>query len=183
MGRVSSINKLPENLRKDLIKLLSDPSVTQAEVTELINLQAGEAVISKSAVNRYAVRMQRQIEKTRQAREVADAYLEKMSGNTSNKLGKVVNQQIRLMAFDLVMQVEKLKEKEELDPKVIIDLISRISKGLKELEQAEKINADRSDSIRKEALADAVRVIEAQSEDGGISKKTFDLIKKELLGL
>ena len=110
MGQKSAVDKLPEPLRKRLIELLNRPDVTQLEIVDAINAEAGEPLISKSSLNRYALRMKKFAEKNRQAREVAEAYLEKYGSDTRNKLGKVVNEQIRLVAFDLICELEELKE-------------------------------------------------------------------------
>ena len=110
MGQKSAVDRLPEDLRKKLIELLNRPDVTQLEIVDAINAEAGEPLISKSSLNRYAVRMKKFAEKNRQAREVAEAYLEKYGSDTRNRLGKVVNEQVRLVAFDLISELEELKE-------------------------------------------------------------------------
>jgi len=183
MGRKSTIESLPEELRIRLLDLLKSPSVTQAEITAIINNEAGEDVISKSAVNRYASRMQKQIEKARQAREISEIYMEKMGGTTRNKLGKVVNEQIRLMSFELMGEIEELKEAGEAEPALIIDLIHKVSRSLKELEQAEKLNAERESRIRKEALEEAAEVAGKKLKEEGAGTSAILELKKELLGL
>ena len=142
MGQKSSIDRLPPELREKLIELLQNPAVTQKEVVELINGEAGETVVSKSSVNRYKLRMDKFAAKNRQAREVADAYLEKYGADNRNKLGKVTNEYIRLMAFDLITDIEDLRDTEnEIKPDDLSDIIYKVSRAIKELEQAEKLNA------------------------------------------
>jgi DNA-binding transcriptional regulator WhiA len=67
VGQKSSVEKLPKNLREKLLEMLNDPACTQAWIVEAINGEAGEAVLSKSGVNRYALRMKKFAEKNRQA--------------------------------------------------------------------------------------------------------------------
>ena len=74
--------------------------------------------------------MKKFAEKNRQAREVAEAYLEKYGSDTRNKLGKVVNEQIRLVAFDLICELEELKESKAVDPKLMTEVIFKVSRGL-----------------------------------------------------
>ena len=45
------------------------------------------------------------------------------ANDTRNKLGKVVNEQIRLVAFDLIAELEDAKEDGNLDPKFITEVI------------------------------------------------------------
>lgn len=180
----SAVERLPDDLRKRLIELLQDPAVTQQAVADIINSEAGDLVVSKSSVNRYAMKMERFAEKNRQARQVAEAYLERTGGDTRNQLGKVVNEQIRLMAFDLIGEIEDMRENgQTVDIDTLTDLIYKVSKGLKELEQAEKLNAERADSIRKAALADAAEAVETAAKADGLSSATVDRIKKDILGL
>lgn len=181
----SNVDKLPQELRVKLHELLQDPNITRQAVADIINSEAGVELVSTSGVNRYAAKMSRFADKNRQARQVADAYLERVGGDTRNQLGKVVNEQIRLMAFDLITEVEELKEagSKDISHEVIIDLIFKVSKGLKELEQAEKLNAERSQEIRKSALADAAQAVEQTAKSNGLSAETVDRIKRQILGL
>ena len=67
----SSIDRLPDDIRDQLQELLRDPRVTQLDATAQINaiLEAdGHPRLSKSAVNRYAVRMEEVGTRLRQSR-------------------------------------------------------------------------------------------------------------------
>ena len=180
MGQKSAVDKLPEPLRKRLIELLNRPDVTQLEIVDAINAEAGEPLISKSSLNRYALRMKKFAEKNRQAREVAEAYLEKYGSDTRNKLGKVVNEQIRLVAFDLICELEELKEAAEVDPKLMTEVIFKVSRGLKELEHAEKLNAEREDAIKELILKEAAAKVEAVGKKKGVSKEAMETILAEV---
>lgn len=184
MGRISSVDQLSAELRGKLLELLKDPSVTQSEITFLINEEAGEPVVSKSAVNRYAKRMESMIEKTRQAREVADLYLNEVGNDTRNKLGKIVNERVRMLAFDLTDELMALREsEEEIDPKQISDVIGKVSRAVKDLEHAEKLNADREARIRKEAMEEAAAVAEKKLREEGSEESVILTINKALLGM
>ena len=103
MGRKSSIDLLPEELKNKLLSLLTKPEVTQQEITDIINGMAGEVVVSKSAVNRYAQKMEELSKKNREAAEIAKAYLQQAEEGTGNTLGKVAIEQLRMIVFDLLM--------------------------------------------------------------------------------
>ena len=180
MGQKSAVDRLPEDLRKKLIELLNRPDVTQLEIVDVINAQAGEPLISKSSLNRYAIRMKKFAEKNRQAREVAEAYLEKSGSDTRNRLGKVVNEQVRLVAFDLISELEELKEKSEVDPKLMTEVIFKVARGLKDLEQAEKLNAEREDAIRELILKETAAKVEAVGKKKGVSKEAMETILAEV---
>jgi hypothetical protein len=62
-------------------------------------------------------------------------------------------------------------------------MLYKISRGLKELEQAEKLNAERTESIRKAALADAAKVVEKEAKLAGLDDAASAAIRKKIIGL
>jgi hypothetical protein len=183
MGQKSAIDRLPESLRNKLLEMLHNPAVTQLEIVDAINDEAGESLVSKSSLNRYAQRMKRFSEKSRQAREVADAYIDKYGATDRNKLGKVVNEQIRLAVFDLIGEIEEIKDDPKMNALGITEILYKLSRGLRELEQAEKLNADRTEEIKKSVLAEAVEVVEKEAKSAGLDEAALNIIKRKILGL
>jgi len=183
MGQKSAVDKLPKKLRNKLIEMLQNPAVTQAEIVDAINGEAGEQLLSKSSMNRYAQKMKRFAEKNRQAQEIADAYIDKYGSDNRVKLGKVVNEQIRLAVFDLISEIEEIQADPETKKTEIADMLYKLSRGLKELEAAEKLNAERTENIRKAALADAAEIVEKTAKTNGLTIETIEKIKTQILGL
>jgi hypothetical protein len=183
MGQKSAVDKLPKKLRSKLIEMLNDPAVTQAEIVDAINAEAGEPIISKSSMNRYALKMKHFGEKNRQAKEIADAYIDKYGGENRQTLGKVINEQMRVAIFDLMGDFDEIRTDGETKAVEAADMLYKISRGLKELEQAEKLNAERTESIRKTALAEAAEVVEKEGSSAGVSKEKIDYIKRQILGI
>ena len=184
MGQKSSIDRLPENLRSKLIELLQNPAVTQKEIVELINAEAGENVVSKSSVNRYKLRMDKFAAKTREAREVADAYIEKYGTESRNKLGKVVNEYIKLMVFDLTTELEELKDSDgEIKPEDLADIIYKVSRAIKELEQAEKLNAQREAEIKAAVQKEAAEKVETVCRQKGVTAEANEAILAEIFSI
>ena len=183
MGKKSSIDKLPKELRGKLLEMLNDPACTQAQIVDAVNAEAGEKVLSTSGMNRYAQKMKRFTEKNRQAREVAEAYLERCGADSRNKMGKVINEQIRLAAYDLMLEIDEIRENPEVSDSALADILLKVSKSLREIEQAEKLNTERTESIRKAALAEAVEVVEKEGKPAGLTEDALDIIKKKILGI
>jgi hypothetical protein len=183
MGQKSAVDRLPETLRGKLLEMLQNPAITQAEIVDAINAEAGETLLSRSSMNRYAQRMKHFAEKNRQAREIADAYIDKYGTDNRVKLGKVVNEQIRLAVFDLIGEIEEIQADPEIKKTEIADMLYKLSRGLKELEAAEKLNAERTESIRKAALAEAAEAVEQTARSNGLTAETIEKIKKQILGL
>ncbi|WP_147615093.1 DUF3486 family protein [Treponema pectinovorum] len=184
MGQKSSIDRLPPELREKLIELLQNPAITQKEIVDEINKAAGETVVSKSGVNRYKLRMDRFAAKSREAREVADAYIEKYGTENRNKLGKVVNEYIKLMVFDLTTELEELKDSDgEIKPEDLADIIYKVSRAIKELEQAEKLNAQREAEIKAAVQKETAEKVETVCKQNGVSKDTMDMVLKEVFNI
>lgn len=184
MGRKSTIDALPENLRKKLIELLQQPWVTQKDITEMINEEAGEQVVSKSAVNRYAQKMHKFAERNRQAREVADRYIAEYGEERQGKIGKVINEQLRMVTFDLLMNLNELKEDEQ-DPKNLSNLafiINKVARAIKDLEQAASTNLDREQKLKEQVEETAAEVAKT-AKNAGLSEETVEAIKKRILGI
>jgi len=183
MGQKSNVDKLPPRLRKKLFAMLQDPACTQAQIAGAINADAGKEVLSTSGVNRYAKRMARFAEKARQAREVAEAYLARMGGDTSVPIGKVINEQIRLVTMDLIMELDRLKDEEELDTRAVAEVLQKISRAVQSLETAEKTNMERAAKAREEALRDAAETASAAARAAGLSQEAAEEIKAKIVGL
>jgi hypothetical protein len=183
MGQKSAVDRLPEALRNRLIEMLHNSAVTQVEIVDAINGEAGEPLVSKSSLNRYAQRMIIFAEMNRQAIEIADAYLDKYGSDNRVKLGKVVNEQIRLAVFDLIGEIEEVREDPKMNALGIAEILSKLSRGLKDLETAEKLNAERTESIRKAALTEAAEAAEQTARADGLTAETVEKIKKHILGL
>ena len=183
MGQKSAVDRLPKKLRDKLIEMLRDPACTQAWIADVINAEAGTPLVSTSSVNRYAQKMKRFAEKNRQAKEIADAYIEKYGSDDRQKLGKVINEQMRVAIFDLMGEFDEIREDPAIKGTEAADMLYKISRGLKELEQAEKLNAERTESIRKAALAEAAEIVEKEAKSAGLDAAALDIIKRKILGI
>ena len=184
MGGKSSIDRLDPELRSTLIELLNNPNVTQSEIANTINDAAGEKVVSKSAVNRYAMKMRQFTERNRQAREVAELYLEQQGEERQNVLGKMLNEMLRTISFDLIVELPNLADQDPQEKiAMVTGLMSKMSRAMRDLEQAAKINAEREQAIREEALQDAVKRVEKSASEIGVTQEKFAIIKRDILGL
>jgi hypothetical protein len=76
--------------------------------------------------------MKKFAEKSKQAQEVAEMYLEKCGADTRNKLGKVLNEQIRGVAFDLMLEINE--QQGDANPEALTEILYKLSRSLTELE-------------------------------------------------
>jgi hypothetical protein len=197
MPKASTIECLPADILSQLQQLLQDPRVTQLDATVKINsILAADGHpdrVSKSAVNRYAVRMEEVGAKLRQSREVAQMYIAQVGAAPQGQSGLLINEMLRSMAFEVSL---KMQEADADDPESMAATISQLKNlalTMQRLEQSATINVKREGEIRKNerenALKDAANAIkEATSKapiDGNFQfdPQTIDYVTTVLYGL
>lgn len=175
MGRPSVIDTWPQDLVESLQDLLRDPRVSQLEATQIINQEAehlGVLPTSKSGVNRYAVRMNKIGAKLRQSREAADMWINKIGALPQGKVGKLLNEIVRTLAFDMSMAMFEGAEAPE--PKDLKELAITLER----LERAAKTNAEFEEKIREQAKKEAEEAmrqrVEEASSDGGLDPEVAE---------
>jgi fumarate hydratase class II len=86
MGQKSAVDRLPKEYRAMIISLLAEKRLTQEDIVNRINDEAGKQVLSKSAINRFAKRLQKEktASRTNSLERIATA-LEKIA-NSLEKL-------------------------------------------------------------------------------------------------
>ena len=175
----SSIKSLPPALLEQLQGWLRDPAITQTEATERLNAvlaELGEKPRSKSAVNRYALQMQEIGAKIQQSREIADMWVAKFGNASQGKVGILLNEVVRNLAFNTALQLSEGEEPPH--PALLKDLAQAIEK----LERASTINEKRQQEIERAALAKAAADVEATAKSQGLSDEAVELIKQKILG-
>ncbi len=176
----SSIKTLPPELLEQLQDWLRDPSISQLEATERLNellIEIGEKPRSKSAVNRYAVQMNEIGAKIQQSREVADMWVGKFGNQPQGKVGQLLNEMVRTLAFEGIVSLSE--EDGGIDPKSLKDL----AQAIKALEDAATINEKRQREIEKAVLEKAAAETEKAVVQAGLSNDKADEIKLKILGI
>lgn len=180
MARASTIEQLPADILEQLQDLLRDPRVTQLQATAEINAilqQQGEAPVSKSAVNRYSLKMEEVGAKLQQSREMANMWIGKLGAAPQGQVGKLINEIIRTMAFDTAMHMSE--DDEPVPPK----MLAQLALAVQRLESAANMNEEREKQIRKEMALEAAEAAEESMRGQGMSREAVDTIKKQILGL
>jgi hypothetical protein len=127
--------------------------------------------------------MDRFTQKARQSKEITDAYMDKYGSENRQALGKVINEQMRVAIFDLMCDFDEIREDPAVKSAEAADMLYKISRGLKELEHAEKLNAERTDNIRKAAFAEAAKIVEKEGPKAGVDDAALEIIRRKLIGL
>lgn len=187
MPKPSSIEILPPEIKAQLQAWLQDPRITQLEATEransLLELAGHPERVTKSAVNRYAVKMEDVGAKIRQSREVAEMMIGKLGAAPQGQTGLLINEMLRSMAFDLVL---KIQDADIADPEIMsatIDQVKNLALAIQRLEQSASINVKREGEIRKQALQDAANVVQETAHAQGMSEEQQEFWMKKILGV
>ena len=189
MGRPSSIRRLPPDLREALDAWLRDQSLTQLEAAAQLNehLAARELPpVSRSAVNRYALSMEKVGERMRQSREMADVWIAKLGSQPSGKVGQLVVDMLKTMVYEINLKLQDAELDADSLPGVVRQL-RELSLTIQRLEQASYRNERRESEVRERARREAAEAAaEAAGESAselGLSAETVDLIKRKILGV
>lgn len=186
MPRPSSIDQLPANVRDALNGWLRDPATTQLEAVDRANMLLEELGIterlSKSAVNRYAVRMDAVGLKLRQSREIAQMWIDRLGAQPQGQMGHLINEMLRNLAFDLVLKIQDSPLDEESMPGVI-DMVKELALTATRLEKASSENVKREKLIREDAKREAAEVAEKVAKQGGLSADSVQQLRRAILGV
>ncbi|MBF0426967.1 MAG: DUF3486 family protein [Magnetococcales bacterium] len=178
--RRSSLSRLPADIRELIDKLLAEGVETRKNILAILNRELdrkGDKPISKSALNRYAQRMEEIGLKMAQAREVARVWIEHLESEPPGDLGKLLNEVVRTLAFDFATRAAEGDE--PVDHQVLRSLAATIER----LEQASRIREDRDRLLRREITEQAANQAKATARRAGISQKTISEIERDILGL
>jgi hypothetical protein len=179
MPKPSTITSLPPDILEQLQALLRDPRVTQLDATRRINAiltEQGQEPVSKSAVNRYSMKMDRIGAKLQQSRAIADMWIGKLGSEPAGQTGKLLNEVVRNLAFDAAMHMSE--DEEPAHPGAIKELAIAIEK----LENAASKNEQRDALIRKQAREEAAAELTQELKNDGISEELEASIRRILLG-
>lgn len=184
-NRSSSVEQLPPDILEQLQALLRDPRVTQLDATRQINVileqQGAEDRVSKSAVNRYAVRMERIGKRMRESRQVAEMWIGKLGAEPQGKLGNLVNEILRTLSFDAAQLLADGHIDEESLPGVI-EQLKHLALATYRLERSATENVQREALIRKQAKEEAAEAAEGVVRKAGLSDDAVAKMRAAIMG-
>ena len=180
MGSPSSIHSMPKGAKGRLDAALRDPAVTQRAATAAANeeLKAeGLPLVSKSAVNRYAIAMAESARRIEQSREIADACVARLGDLAKGKVGPFTIELIRTLSCQAALMLHR----RELDP----DSMPEFTKALRTLaltmktaEGASEISERRARQLRADAIEELAREVEERRKAQPRQRLTGDDIRR-----
>ncbi len=184
----SKIQQLPDDIRSQLSAMLRSGSMSQKDILEEVNqliLESGlppEEQISRSAMNRFAKRMEEAGSRMAQAREVAEVWTSKLGQAPTSEVGKLLQEFVRTMAFETSMKMMDASDGEDgkmIDPKSL----GQLALVIQRVEQAAMTSHKVEKEIRAAFAAEAATAAEKIVKQAGLTAETAAQIKQQILGI
>ena len=191
MGRPSTVNRLPENVREALHGWLNDPAITQEEATRRTNALLAEVApehprVSYQAVNRYDLKFREVTRRLRESREVASRMIAELGSTPGGEMGRLLTEMVRTVSFRITAVIQETDLDEDAIPGLLKQL-KDLSLITQRVESAGKMNEQREREVRelarRAATEEAASVAGRTAKSNGISAETAEAIKREILGI
>ncbi|CAD5440373.1 MULTISPECIES: DUF3486 family protein [Escherichia] len=182
-GRLSKVDLLPDSIREQLHQMLREKRHTQEEIREAINALIDEhnlpeeMQLSRTGLNRYAIRMEKVGAKIRASREMAEVWAAKLGSAPTSDVGKLLMEFVKTLAFETSMSMA------EDDKPVAPKALGQLALVAQRLEAAAMTSHRREKAIRDAFAQEMAEKTEELVRTGGLSGGAADTIKREILGI
>ncbi len=177
---MSSIKLLGKELR-ELIADLHEQGVTLDQILGKLR-ELGIGHVSRSALGRYTVDLDKVGDRLRRSRDVADALVKRLGDGPESRTAQLNLELMHSVIFDLTAGGES-GEGVEFDPEQAMFL----ARALKDLSAAQKTQAEFVLKIRREVASqvktEAASAVDSAVKGQGLSAETVAAIKSKILGV
>lgn len=171
MSRKSSIKQLDPRIREAVDAAIREDRATIDQIVALITELGGD--VSRSAVGRYKQRAENQMQKYREAQEVAKVWIGKLQADPEGDIGRLLAEMLRTVAFQSIGDIEAATP---------MDMML-LAKALKDMAGADKLTAERILKVRQETIKEAAVVAVKEAKGAGLSDEAAEMIRKKILGV
>ncbi|EES4110609.1 DUF3486 family protein [Escherichia coli] len=182
-GRLSKVDLLPDSIREQLHQMLREKRHTQEEIREAINALIDEhnlpeeMQLSRTGLNRYAIRMEKVGAKIRASREMAEVWAAKLGSAPTSDVGRLLMEFVKTLAFETSMSMA------EDDKPVAPKALGQLALVAQRLEAAAMTSHKREKAIRDAFAQEMAEKTEELVRTGGLSGGAADTIKRDILGI
>lgn len=170
-GRKNTVVRLDPRIRESVDSAIREGRATIDDIVAIVRAMGGEA--SRSAVGRYKQQAESQMQKYREAQEIAKVWIGKLATDPEGDVGRLLSEMLRTAAFQTMGDMEAAAP---------MDLML-LAKALKDLAGADKLTAERILKVRTEAAKEAAEKVAAVGKAKGLSKETVEELRREILGV
>lgn len=184
MARRSTIDKLPEDVRRWLERALNESGFSGYSELETLLRDRGY-VISKSAIHRYGQKIERRFGAIRAATEAA-RMLTEGAADDQDARSEAVIALIQTELFDSIVQLQEAEEG-EIDHKDRVALLSKVAKNVATLSRAsvnlKKYQADIRREAREELLREQAAALDKAAKAQGLGEDQIRFWREKVLGI
>ncbi len=175
MGRRSSITQLPAELREAVDTAVREGRATIEELTALIN--AHGVAVSKSAVGRYMKRANDQMQRFRQAQEIAKVWIGKIETDPHGDVGRLLSEMLKTVAFQVAGDMGDESAKASAQD------VMFLTSALRNIGTFDKVRMEHILKIRQETAAEAAKAAASAGKSRGLTPETIAYIRSEIYGI
>jgi len=182
MGRKSSIERAPEEVRATIDKLIRQGRFTLDEMRDYVREKHGEAVTpARSSLHRYTVQQEAMLEKMRGIDAAARVVVEELGESPDDRAGALLVQSITTLATDAALRAQLDGEEPSIEEvrklaRAARDVISARTMSLKERQAIEQQARERLQREQREKLDTLVKT-------SGLSADTAKTLREQILGI
>ncbi|EMK0351717.1 MULTISPECIES: DUF3486 family protein [Citrobacter] len=178
MGRRSSIDTLPQDVRRWLERALTENNFTG--YADLENLLRDKGyVITRSSLQRFGYKMEQQLARVRAATEAA-RLMAREAGDDADDRSAGLMALIQTEMIDILMRLQQVGDND--DPSDRAKLLATASKNIATLTRA-SVNLKRFQAEVKAKAELAANAAEKIARKGGLSHEAAQAIRREILGI
>jgi uncharacterized protein DUF3486 len=188
-GRLSAIEQLPpeaDDIIARAASQLRDRELTQQDIyaeffaacQALQTEHHGElefSIPSKSAFNRYSIRLAMMTRRLEETREIAGAISERFDAEASDDLTLIAAEAIKTLVWEVLTNAGEAG----VDPKGAMNLAN----ALRAATQAQNVSTARRERIEKEFATQVDEAVETVAKVKGLTSETVEAIKAQILGV
>ncbi|RNM02033.1 MULTISPECIES: DUF3486 family protein [Dickeya] len=179
MARRSTIDKLPDDVRRWLDRALTDADFSGYQLLETALREKGYS-ISKSAIHRYGQKIERRFATIKASTEAA-RLLTEGAADDQDARSEAIIALVQTELFESIVNLQEATE-EGLDPAERIGLLSSAAKNIATLARA-SVNQKKF-RLEVQARAEAAAAnVEKIARKGGLSADAVQALRREILGI
>lgn len=178
MGQRSKVTQLPEDVRRQLDAELVKRGFSGYDALETW-LQKLGIEISKSSIHRYGRNLERKLSAIKASTEAARLIAQEAPDDAGLREGAVMSM-LSTEIFEMMVRLQEAEDEE--DPVQRAKILSSLAKNIAALSRASVHQKRHELEIRAKVAATAEKFA-AKARKGGMSAKTVDEIKRDILGI
>ena len=179
MPRRSSIDGLPEDMRRWLERALADANFSGYQALEAMLRERGYA-ISKSAIHRHGQKIERRFAAIKASTEAA-RFLIEGAADDQDARSEAVIALVQTEMFESIINLQEASD-EDTDPAERIALLSSAAKNIATLARA-SVNQKKFRLEVQARVEAAAANVEKIAKKGGLSAASVEQLRREILGI